>query len=153
MDAPFHGSQLSIIQLSITPVILISGLGGLLITLTNRMARIVDRTRILAGLVRAASGEDRKHGVHQMQVMWRRANLMRWSVTMAAGSMLVACLLIGFIFLGALLDRELAVPMMVFFGISLGLLIASLVLFLRDLFVSLVALDLEAQRAMHSDPK
>jgi hypothetical protein len=43
-----------VIQLAITPVILIAGMGALMITLTNRMARIVDRTRILA---EADSGE------------------------------------------------------------------------------------------------
>lgn len=84
--------------------------------------------------------------------MWRRANLMRWSVTLAGGSMLVACLLIGLIFLGALVERELALAMMSFFSLSLTLLIGALVLFLRDLFVSLVALDLEVQKALQSSP-
>ena len=46
-------SLLPIIQLAITPVILISGMGALMITLTNRMARIVDRTRVVAELSRA----------------------------------------------------------------------------------------------------
>lgn len=84
--------------------------------------------------------------------MWRRADLMRWSVTLAGGSMLVACLLIGLIFLGALVERELALAMMSFFSLSLTLLIGALVLFLRDLFVSLVALDLEVQKALQSSP-
>lgn len=66
--------------------------------------------------------------------------------------MLVACLLIGLIFLGALVERELALAMMSFFSLSLTLLIGALVLFLRDLFVSLVALDLEVQKALQSSP-
>lgn len=152
MGTSSQSSLLSIIQLSITPVILISGLGGLLITLTNRMARIVDRTRILAEQLRASTAAERVPVEHQMHVMWKRANLMRWSVTLAGGSMLVACMLIGLIFLGALLERELAVAMMVFFSFSLSLLIASLILFLRDLFISLVALDLEVRRALNSTP-
>lgn len=141
-------SLLSIIQLSITPVILISGLGGLMITLTNRMARIVDRTRNLTVQVRNASGEERKFLVDQLEVMWRRANLMRWSVTCAGASMLVACLLIGEIFVSALLGRELALVMMAFFGLSLAFLIACLILFLRDLFISLVAIGIEMKRTV-----
>ena len=31
------------IQLAITPVILITGIGSLLLTMTNRMGRVVDR--------------------------------------------------------------------------------------------------------------
>ena len=150
MDAPPPGSLLSIIQLSITPVILLSGMGALMISLTNRMARIVDRTRILAGLVRQAAGDDRTQVEHQLEVMWRRAKLMRLSVTLAGASMLVSCLLVVVIFLGALVHRELGGVILGFFATSLGLIIASLIAFLRDLFVSLVALHLEVQRARSS---
>jgi hypothetical protein len=147
MQAPEQSALLSIIQLSITPVILISGLGGLMISLTNRMARIVDRTRALSTLIRNAPPEEKDHLVNQITVMWHRANLMRWSVTCAAASMLVGCLLIGGIFLGAMLHRELAVLMIGFFGLSLAFLIACLILFLRDLFISLVAIDIEVKRS------
>ena len=60
MEPLTSGTLLPIIQLSITPVILISGEGALMLTLTGRMGRIVDRTRSLAGQVRqlAAAGDD-----------------------------------------------------------------------------------------------
>jgi hypothetical protein len=147
MASPDSGSLLSIIQLSITPVILISGLGGLMISLTNRMGRIVDRTRTLSGLIRNASGEEKVHLIEQITVMWHRANLMRWSVTCAGTSMLVACLLIGEIFVSAMLGKELAMLMVSFFGLSLLFLIACLILFIRDLFISLVAISLEVKRS------
>ena len=51
---------LPIIQLAITPVIFIAGLGSLLLTMTNRMGRIVDRTRIMAGQVRTAGARLRR---------------------------------------------------------------------------------------------
>lgn len=148
---PHPDSLLSIIQLSITPVILISGLGGLMITLTNRMARIVDRTRVLCGQVRGAEGEERSFLNDQLEVMWRRANLMRWSVTCVGASMLTGCLLIGIIFLSALLGRELGTTMMAFFAVSVLFLIAAMILFLRDLFVSLVALGIEVKRTTGHD--
>ncbi len=142
------GSLLPIIQLSITPVILISGLGGLLITLTNRMARIVDRSRNLCTQIRSASGEEKERLAEQLDVMWNRANLMRWAVTCAGASMFVACLLICGIFLSALAGRELALLLIGLFTLSLAFLIASLTLFLRDLFISLVALGIEIKRTV-----
>ena len=153
MSSPLSlGSSLpSVIQLSITPVILISGLGGLMITLTNRMARIVDRSRVLAGQIRSAAGEERTYLTAQLEVMWRRANLMRWSVTCVAVSMLTGCLLIGIIFLSALLGRELEFLMMAVFTVSLLFVFGSLALFLRDLFVSLVALGIEVKRTTGHD--
>lgn len=140
-------SLLSIIQLAITPVILISGVGALMLTLTNRMGRIVDRTRSLAGQVQQTDAASRPHFENQLEIMWRRAKLIRMAVTFAGFSMLVACGLVIVIFINAVLDRDLAVLLMLFFMASILLLIAALGAFLRDIYVSLHALHLEVIRA------
>ena len=150
MEFLTQGSLLPIIQLSITPVILISGMGALMLTLTGRMGRIVDRTRILAGQLHAATGADRAHLDGQLDIMWRRAQLIRRAVTFNGLSMLVACLLIIALFASALLRREMPVVLMALFGTSIALLIAALVAFLRDIGVSLHALRLEVDRARSS---
>jgi hypothetical protein len=49
-----------ILQVSIGPVILISGVGLLLLTLTNRLGRIVDRSRILFLEMQKEESPDRK---------------------------------------------------------------------------------------------
>lgn len=140
-------SLLPIIQLAITPVILISGMGALMITLTNRMARIVDRTRKVAEIIPAASPEDRKHLESQLDIMWRRALLIRRAVTFNGLSMLVSCLLVVTIFASAIFGWKLQVMILGLFGAGIFLLIASLVDFLRDIFVSLHALHLQVERA------
>jgi hypothetical protein len=136
-----------IIQLAITPVILISGMGALMLTLTNRMGRIVDRTRSLAGLVRAAAGPDRAHHEEQLDILWRRALLIRRAVTFNGLSMLVACVLVVVVFTGVVLGWNIEVAVIVLFEASLVLLIASLVTFLQDIFLSLRALRLEVDQA------
>ena len=138
---------LPIIQLAITPVILISGVGALMLTLTNRMGRIVDRTRNLALQVQQADAGSKAHLETQLDILWRRAQLIRMAVTFAGLTMLVACGLVIVIFINAVLDRDLAVLLMLFFMASILLLIAALVAFLRDIYVSLHALKLEVQRA------
>ena len=140
-------SLLPVIQLAITPVILISGMGALMLTITGRMGRIVDRTRILAGQVVVATGEDRRHLDEQLKIMWRRAQLIRRAVTFLGFSMLVACLLVVTIFGGALLGRDFGVVLLALFAGSVLLLIAALVAFLKDIYVSLHALRLEVDRA------
>ena len=140
-------APLPIIQLAITPVILISGMGALMITLTNRMARIVDRTRVVAEAIPAADPEERKHLEGQLDIMWGRALLIRRAVTSNGLSMLLSCLLVVAIFAAAVLDPRLSPVVLGLFGASILLLIASLVDFLRDIFVSLHALKLQVQRA------
>lgn len=141
------GSLVSLIQLSISPVILISGVGALTITLTNRMGRIVDRTRSLAGQARAATGPDRQHLSSQLDIMWRRAQLIRRAVTFAGFSMLTSCVLILALFFVAFLGREPGLSLVAVFVASVLFLIASLVAFLRDIYVSLQAVELEVHRA------
>lgn len=147
MESIAASAFLPIIQLAITPVILISGVGALMLTLTNRMARIVDRTRVLAGQVRVATGDERRHLETQLDIMWRRAQLIRMAVTFAGLSMLVACVLVIVIFAAALLEVDLTGGLKVLFTASILLLIAALGAFLRDIHVSLHALKLEVDRA------
>lgn len=143
-------SLLPIIQLAITPVILLSGMGALMLTLTNRMGRIVDRTRSLAEAMSRATGDEREHLEGQLEILWKRSLLIRRSVTANGLSMLVTCLLIIALGATALFQWHLEVLVLVLFTLSVLLLIASLVEFLRDIFTSLHALRLQVERARRS---
>ncbi|HEY1108998.1 MAG TPA: DUF2721 domain-containing protein, partial [Opitutaceae bacterium] len=113
MDAISTGSFLPVIQLAVTPVILLSGVGALMITLTNRMGRVVDRTRALAKEMRPAMGDERSHLENQLKIMWRRAKLVRVAVTCAGLSMLLSCLLVMAIFVDISVSRDLGLELVV----------------------------------------
>jgi hypothetical protein len=135
--------MLPVIQASITPVILISGAGMLLLTLTNRMGRAVDRTRALARELREHQGGTNPRIEEQLTVLTRRTRLIRSSVLWAVLSMLAACVLILTIFVTVRLKFEGDVALLAFFLTSIGLLSGSLVYFVRDIVLSLHALDSE----------
>src|SRR5688572_8745214 len=140
-------SLLPLIQLAITPVILISGMGALMITLTNRMARVVDRTRELAEAMPSAAADDREHLEDQLSIMWGRALMLRRAVTANGLSMLISCLMVVVIFGVAKFELNLGPLVLGLFIASILFLTASLVDFLRDIFVSLHALKLQVDRA------
>lgn len=141
---------LSSIQLAITPVILITGIGSLLLTMTNRMGRVVDRTRILAGQARGVQGDavERAHIEAQLRIMYRRAGLVRQAVSFAALSMVCSGLLVVAIFADVLTAGGLRVCVMALFALSVACLLTGLVFFLRDIHLSLSALGLEVERAL-----
>jgi hypothetical protein len=143
-------SLLPIIQLAITPVILISGMGALMIVLTNRMGRIVDRTRELAEMIPGVQGEDRTHLEDQLDILWGRSLLIRRAVTANGLSMLLSCLLVVALFAAAMFDWEMRAVVITLFAASILALIWSLVVFLRDIFVALHALRLQVDRARAS---
>lgn len=145
---PLQDSFLPIIQLSITPVILISGLGALCISLTNRMGRIVDRTRNLAGLIQKATPDDRKYLEEQLLIMFRRAKIMRFSMTMVTSSMFISGLLIVMLFVSGLFKIELPWAVLGLFALSVGCMLTGLAAFLRDLYLSLHAVQVEVVHAI-----
>src|SRR5881394_3058968 len=88
-----------ILQVAIGPVILISGVGLLLLTLTNRFGRAVDRSRQLFREMKEGTDQDRQRLAGQVEILYHRAGLIRMSIIAAAVSVLLAAVLIIVLFL------------------------------------------------------
>ncbi len=134
---------LPILQVAVGPVILISGVGLLLLTMTNRFGRIIDRTRQLSKELRSASQPERDSTRAQLEILQARARIVRAAIAAASVSVLLAAVLIIVIFASALLSLPFAAPVVLLFSSCLVALISSLVLFIRDINLSLKALRLE----------
>src|ERR1041385_5254928 len=104
-----------VLQVAIGPVILISGVGLLLLTMTNRLARAIDRARSLAHDLRNAPDGERAPLLAQVQIIYCRARVIRVSIALAALSALLAGVLIIALFLTALLKWELGFAISVVF--------------------------------------
>jgi len=133
---------LQTIQAAIAPVVLISGVGLLLLTLTARLGRIVDRTRLLAAERRAADPVARAGVDAQLVILSRRARLIRLAVALSASAIAMIGLLITVLFLGLLLDWNVAFAAVLLFVASLLSLVAAMLVFVRELFQALTALNL-----------
>lgn len=147
METPASSEFLSVIELAITPVILLTGVGALMLTLTNRLGRVVDRTRSLAGMMREESPEERAHLDGQLSILWRRAKMIRMAVTCAGLSMFFSCALVLAIFVNAMMGLEFGFELVAIFIAAVLSLILATIIFLRDVWVSLHALALEVAKA------
>jgi hypothetical protein len=58
-----------VLQVAIGPVILISGVGLLLLTLTNRYGRTIDRSRLLMRELRELAADDRERPEGQIAIL------------------------------------------------------------------------------------
>jgi hypothetical protein len=141
-----------VLQTAIGPVILISGVGLLLLTMTNRLGRVVDKARALADILSKATATTKPPIREQLRIFWRRARLLRLAITLAALSALFAAILIIIIFLTALANLESGWFMTITFVISMTCLIASLVVFIHDTNQSLTALKAELKLGQALDP-
>lgn len=141
-----------VLQVSIGPVILISGVGLLLLAMTNRFGRIIDRTRVLGREVAASDPKARAWADAQIGILWRRARLMRAVITLAGTSVLFAALLIVALFATALLDLPGVALIVLLFAACLLCLVLSVAGFVHDLGLSLVALRLELDHVRAIEP-
>ena len=72
-----------IIQLAIAPVFLLTGVCTKLMVLTNRLARIIDRSRVLEDRLDVGYNEN---SLNELDVLYRRSHLRRTASTPAERS-------------------------------------------------------------------
>ncbi len=132
-----------ILSASIAPVILISGVGLLLLSMTNRYSRVIDRARDLVQELDGITEPKPELLLGELRIVFRRARILRLAIILGSLSILFVAVTVLSLFaeqvLGAAADY-LSIP---FFGIALLALLACLYLFIRDVGVSLIALELE----------
>jgi hypothetical protein len=143
MNVPSVADLIPVLQTAIGPMILISGVGLLLLSMTNRLGRIIDRARILAREMREGAPSGDATAAAQLAILWRRAQLIRVAIALAAMSALAAAVLIITIFFTALWQIETAWLIGTLFIACMACLIGSLVTFIHDVNRSLAALKLE----------
>ena len=129
-----------VIQLSVAPVFLLSGIGIILTVLTNRLARVVDRARRLEEAARSSTGETLEERRQELRVMAWRARLMNRAITLSTCSALLVALVVVLLFLGAFLDFNATLPVAGLFILAMLSLIGALLLFLRVVFRAIAAL-------------
>ena len=142
MTPPTLTQLIPILQVAIGPVILISGVGLLLLSMTNRYGRTIDRSRELARARRHAK-DDAVHIEQQIAILWRRARILRRAIFFGSLSVLLAAILIIALFAAALLHFEAGWLIGLIFVACMAALIQSLIDSIRDVNMSLVAVKLE----------
>lgn len=122
-----------VIQLAIAPVFLLTGVCTMLMVLTNRLARIIDRSRTL---------EDRLDiGYHEaymdeLDVLYVRWHLINLAITLSTACGLTICLVIAMLFLGDTTNLPLDRYIAGLFVVGVLSLIGSFVYLLREIFVA-----------------
>ena len=133
-----------VLQTAIGPVILISGVGLLLLLMTNRLGRIIDRARSLAASRKAASGEALRPIEAQLAILGG-ARLIQAAIALAATSDLAARCWSSPCFSPRCCAWRSAWIVGGLFCLCLAGTCSVPVVFIRDINLSLAALRLELQ--------
>ena len=132
---------IQLMQSAISPIVLISGVGLLLLSLTNRLGRVIDRSRFLVHEIEAGKDTARKH--IQIGILFKRAKILRASITLISITILLASLMILLLFLGYFSNIHISNLFTIFFVIAIMGLIFAIIVFLIDVAISLKALKIQ----------
>ena len=130
MNEPVVADIARVIQLAVAPVFLLLAVGSVLGILTSRLARIIDRGRILAAKAEAPDVR------HELDVLGRRARLINFGITMGVTTALFVGAVIVTLFFGELTATPLGYVVAVEFSLAMVAFIAALLAFLREIFLA-----------------
>jgi hypothetical protein len=128
-----------VLQASISPVALVSGVGLLILSQTNRFSRVADRLRDLA---REREGNPAQNAdlSPQIEILLKRARMLRISIGAATLCVLLASIIVLLVLAIAVLDWPVHLLVLQLFALSLLSLICSLIFFFCDMHLSLHAM-------------
>jgi hypothetical protein len=126
----------TVIQLAVAPVFLLTAIGTIIAALNIRLGRAVDRRRHLESQLPAMAAEEQAWAREELEVIARRIRFVYYAITAAVISGLFVCLLIAGAFIGAFVRVSLSYTIGAMFVFAMLALIASLLLFLREIFLA-----------------
>ena len=121
------------IQQAVAPVFLLAGIGAILNVLTNRLARIIDRSRALHLRLEAVNEERRDVIREELAMLTRRARVVHRAIGFSTTSALLVCVVIALLFISAVLGWNSSVLVAALFVFAMGFLICALTGFLREI--------------------
>lgn len=135
MQAAGVSTVAHVIQLAVAPVFLLTGVGAILSVLINRLARVVDRFRVLERHLSGSEGNqtDRNLNQTEMKILARRARLIHWAISLCTICALFICVVIATLFVGSVMGVELSDIVALLFIAAMLALIAGLLSFLREI--------------------
>lgn len=137
-----------VIQLSVAPVFLLSGIGAILAVMTSRLGRIIDRARALEDRLETAPPERAAAIERDLATLTYRAKLIGPAITLCTATALLVCTVIAILFLSAFLRFDATMPVALLFVAAMFAFFMGLLWFLREIFVATSNLRI-ASRHVH----
>lgn len=137
-----------IIQLAIAPVFLLTGVGTNMLVLTNRLARIIDRSRTLEERLEEPDEHTpaRDQAARdELQVLFRRARKINRAIFLSTTCALLICMVVAMLFVTDALDLRLASVIAGMFVLAMVSLTGSFIYLLREILLATEFMNQQAK--------
>jgi hypothetical protein len=127
----------TVLQTALAPAFLLVGIGAMLNLFAGRLARIIDRSRDLQELFKTTTGADHDLVVAELGDLQLRIKIVNSAIFLSVISAIIACGLIGLLFIMEMTGVELSLVIASAFVVAISLLSIALVQFLREVRVGI----------------
>lgn len=127
------------IQLSVSPVFLLAGIGAVLNVVAGRMARVVDRARALEQLHPRSSGPEHDRHVWELRLLDRRMSVINAALFLCVSSAVAICFVVALLFVAELANLHIGTIVASTFILAMVLLTSGLIMFMVEVRLSLKA--------------
>jgi len=138
-------SLVAFFQSTISPLVLISGVGLILLSLTNRLARTIDRSRGMVAEIENPNSNDKENKKRQLKILVKRSYILKNSIVSISFSILCSSLIIPVLLAMNLFQVNLESLGMIFFMLSISGIILSAIFLFIDVSLTLKALEFEVK--------
>ena len=129
-----------LIQLAIAPVFLLAGIGAILNVLAHRLARVVDRARLLEAEFGSYDQAQRGRALAELALLDRRMTVANLAISACTASALFVCLVVAILFVADLAEFGFGTMVASLFVATMALLVAGLLLFLYEIRLAMRSL-------------
>jgi di/tricarboxylate transporter len=133
-----------VIQLAVAPVFLLTGVAGLLSVLTSRLARIIDRSRVLEAVLVDQDENEHSSLVRELVVLGRRSRAVNLAIALVTLAALLVCAVIAALFLGVFFAFDASTEVGGIFITAMLALIVGLIAFLREIHLANLGLRISS---------
>lgn len=130
-----------VIQLALAPVFLLTGIGAFLNVCAGRLARVIDRARVVEDRVLLTRGREHDRLVGEIRVLDRRISVVNIAIFLSVASACAVCLVVILLFASELVGAHL--------GNAIALLFITAMLLQAGAFGTFIIEIMLASRTIH----
>lgn len=134
-----------VIQLSVAPVFLLTGIAGLLNVLVGRLGRVIDRARVWERAVEDEAPEQADVLHDRLRTLATRARWINIAISLCVTSAILVASVVLVLFAGAFMGSDYRGLVAGLFSAAMIALIGGLIFFLREIFLASESLRIGAR--------
>ena len=135
----------AVIQLSVAPVFLLTGIAGLLNVLTGRLARVIDRARVIERDLMSGDAAEESAAHERLRTLAVRARWINIAISLCVASAIFVASVVAVLFSSAFWGSDYRGLVAGLFISAMAALIVGLVYFLREISLATSSLRIGRQ--------